>query len=83
MRKITPEALLTIGTVILLTLLPLLVGWLMVKAYRLFRPINEEELTGLASIGAPERDGFIKIVVVGWAICGPTYYWVFSSGVLG
>ena len=83
MRKLSPEALLTIAVIILLTLLPILVGWLIIKVYRRISPIQDEELTGLASVGAPERDGFFKIAILGWVVCSPVYYWVSNSGVLG
>lgn len=83
MRKSSPEALLAITTIILLTVIPILVGWVLVKVYRVFRPFPKQELSGLASIGVQEKDSFFKFVLVGWIVCGPIYYWAYSSGVLG
>ena len=81
MRKATPEAWLTIVFIIAFTVIPILIGWLAVKIYRIRRPFPKQEHLGLASIGQPTGDGFFKVLLVGWIICGPIYYWLYSSGI--
>lgn len=64
---------------ILIALFPILVGFVIFKLYRHFRPIiKQEELTGLAAVGTQNQNGFFIKVFVGWLICGPIYYVLYT-----
>lgn len=80
MGQITTEALMTLLTVLAVMALPVAVGLGIYKGYRLLRPLPEvEELNHFSDIDKIGDRAFLKSVVIGWLICGPFYYWLFST----
>lgn len=63
--------------------LPAAVGFGVVTLYRRFRPIEKEEVVSLATLGNNKKDGFFTFLVVGWVICGPIFYWLYSLKLFG
>ncbi len=74
-RSDTPwEAWALLAIIICIAAVPPLVGFLVVKIYRIFKPIEQVEEISLATIGLQEEDGFFKKFFIGWVICGPLFY---------
>ncbi len=63
---------------IAVTVVPVLVGIGVVKLYRHFKPIQQPQLTGLAAVGTESKDGFFKKVLIGWLVCGPVYFAIYT-----
>lgn len=59
---------------IVLTLIPIVVGSVFFKIYRHIKPFKVDNLQGLASVGTHPKDGFFKVLIVGWLLCSPVYY---------
>jgi uncharacterized membrane protein YqiK len=78
MRRTTPEAWMFVLLVIAIVVIPIVVGILLIKLYRKFRPLEEFKGNTLAATDNMNRDGFFKIIFVGWAVCGPVFYIVYS-----
>jgi hypothetical protein len=78
MRRTTPEAWMFVLFVIAIVVIPIVVGIMLVKLYRKFRPLEEFKGNTMAAIHNINRDGFFKIIIVGWAVCGPVFYIVYS-----
>lgn len=74
MRNIPWEAWAGIIILIVAALIPIIVGKLIVKLFRHFRPIEQQERTGLSALGTEEEDGFFKTTFIGWAVCIPAYW---------
>ncbi|WP_028877005.1 hypothetical protein [Teredinibacter turnerae] len=83
MRKVTPESIGAMVILILLIALPIGVGIAITKLFRQVKPIEKEEVVGLASVGNSTGDGFFKMAVIGWLICAPIYYWAYAQGYFG
>jgi hypothetical protein len=64
-------------SIILFAGLPIIVGVIAIKLFRLFRPIEQVEERRIGTVGSSNKDGFFKILLVGWLICGPVYYIVY------
>lgn len=58
--------------------LPAAVGYGVVSLYRRLRPIEKEEMVSLATLGNNKKDGFFTFLIVGWVICGPLFYGLYS-----
>lgn len=77
--KIPPVAWAYTALVIAAILLPIAVGVMITKLYRVFHPIQKNQLQGLAAVGHSERDGFFKMVFIGWLICLPIYIVIYQA----
>ena len=84
MRKTSPEAWMFVLSVIAVVVLPIIVGILVVRLYRKFKPIEipKTAVPSFATI-AEHQDGFFKILAVGWAICGPVFYLIYTTYLSG
>ncbi|MGB2427054.1 MAG: hypothetical protein ACPH9N_05185 [Alteromonas sp.] len=78
MRRSSPEAWMFVAFIVAIVLVPILVGLLIVKAYRSVRPIEVESANTLASLHQKTHDGFFVILLTGWIVCGPLFYWFYS-----
>jgi hypothetical protein len=69
-KTVPPEILLLVFGIIALAVIPPLVGFLVLKLYRHYKP-NEQDFNRLTE-GMPSKtkDGFFKIFLLGWLICG-------------
>lgn len=79
MKRTSPEAWMFVGFIIGIVLIPALVGFLVIKLYRIRNPIKVVETNTLAALHQKTHDSFFSILLVGWVICGPMFYWVYST----
>ena len=56
---------------------PIMVGWLVFKLFRTFKPIEVSTERRIGDFGESNRDGFFRILFVGWLICAPVFYWLY------
>lgn len=78
MRKTSPEAWMFVLFVVAIIVIPIFVGIALVKLYRKFRPMEQFEGNAMAAAYNNNHDGFFKILIVGWLVCGPIFYLVYS-----
>ncbi|TQV72134.1 hypothetical protein FLL45_18105 [Aliikangiella marina] len=82
MAKLISGAIGTVFLIIIAVTLPVAVGLGLVKAYRHFFPIEQTDSVGIDDIIEPNTDSFFKVLIIGWIVCAPFYYWVYSAGLL-
>ena len=58
---------------------PIIVGTIILRIYRHYKPLKPSELTGLAAIGTEEKDGFFKTLVIGCVVCAPIYAFLYLT----
>ena len=66
-----------LSAAVMMTVIPIMVGMAVVKTYRKFVPIEPPKTTGLASISEHKGDSFMKMLLIGWLICGPIFYGIY------
>ena len=71
------EMVVIILTFIALAIVPPMVGFWVLKAYRHYRPVQETKQSSSPLAQTKTKDGFMKMLLVGWVICGPIVYGVF------
>jgi len=54
-----------------LAALPIVLGTIFFKILRVFKPLEENPEASLTTLGYEEKDGFFKILLVGWLIFVP------------
>jgi len=74
--RVAVEAILTLLVVVLALLAPLLIGMALYRGYRAIKPMEEVEIDHITDIDKVGDRFFLKSIVIGWAICGPIYYWL-------
>jgi len=82
MAKLISGAIGTVFLIIIAVTLPVLVGLALVKIYRYFVPLDESDSMGIDDIIETNTDSFFKVLIVGWLVCAPFYYWVYEAGLL-
>ncbi len=65
--------------IIVMAILPAIVGLLVFKVFRHFKPLEEPDYTGVISIAHHTKDGFFKAYLVGALICAPMIYIGYGS----
>lgn len=60
--------------VISIVAIPIIVGTVVVRIYRVISPIEPPNEESAAILDDSGRDGFFKILLVGWIICGVACY---------
>lgn len=66
-------------SIILIAGLPIIVGIIAIKAFRVVRPADEVVEKRIGTVGNSNKDGFFKVLLVGWLVCGPLYYIVYHA----
>ena len=80
MRKTSPEAWMFLVFIICIVVAPILVGLAILKIYRTFRPLEEISSTNtFVAIHEANKDGFFKILIIGWCVCGPLFYYIYTT----
>ena len=77
MRRASPEAWLFVGFIICLVVLPVVAGLIVLKVYRKYKPIEVQETNSIAVLHQKTHDSFFTVLVVGWLICSPIFYWLY------
>ncbi len=77
--KIAVEAILTLLVVVIALLAPLLIGMALYRGYRAIKPMEEVEVNHITDIDKVGDRFFLKSIIIGWAICGPIYYWLLNG----
>ncbi|AZZ98549.1 hypothetical protein [Pseudoalteromonas sp. R3] len=81
MRNTVPEAWYLVLLVVTVVVVPFIVGLLIMKIYRYFKPFEQadQDSIGLAHL-TENRDGFFKIFFVGLVVCLPAFYLIYQAG---
>lgn len=81
MRKTSPDAWVFVLFVVAVIAIPIIVGMLLVKGYRKFKPFEEPQASAnaIAAIDNVKHDSFFKVLIVGWLVCGPIFYFIYTS----
>jgi hypothetical protein len=81
MHKTTPEAWMFVFFVVAIIVLPIIIGFMLVKLYRKFKPLEQAKAStnAVAAMHNINHDGFFKILVFGWLICGPIFYLIYTT----
>lgn len=81
MRRTSPEAWMFVLFVIAIIVLPIVVGMMLVKVYRQFKPLEEPKANtnAIAAMHSVNHDGFFKILFIGWVVCGPIFYFIYAT----
>lgn len=85
MRRTTPDVWMFVLFVIAIIAIPIIVGMLLIKAYRKFRPLEQAEPSSnaVAAIHHVNHDGFFKVMLAGWLVCGPLFYVIYLNFLTG
>ncbi|MCW8878845.1 MAG: hypothetical protein OQK04_15060 [Kangiellaceae bacterium] len=82
MGKTATEAIVSLIVIVITLMAPLLIGMGIYKFYRTIKPlpeVNPDEIKLITDIDKVSDRFFLKSLLIGWAICGPFYYWVMTS----
>ena len=79
MRRTDPDAWLFVFFVVAVVVLPIVVGFFILKIYRAIKPIEISESASSFAKLEKQGDSFFKVLILGWVLCGPVFYYIFST----
>ena len=85
MGKTATEAIVSLIVIVIALMAPLLIGMGIYKIYRTIKPLPEvspDEIKLITDIDKVGDRFFLKSLSIGWALCGPFYYWFLTSDIL-
>ncbi|WP_417699097.1 hypothetical protein [Pseudoalteromonas lipolytica] len=80
MRHTSNEAWLFLLLVVLAIVMPFIIGLVVVKTYRRFKPIEQADTDSVSIMSSIEsKDSFFKILFVGFFVSSPIFYGLYHS----